>query len=144
MSDEPDVLDPNGEELNNLLTQWHEAKQQADHFNALENSLRRRIFNGLFPNPSPNKTNKVRLPHDMALIGDYRLNYKIDDPAMQASRTLIDPALFDEVITFRPSVRDAAFRELTSEQRQPFTNFITVTPGTPGIELKPATSVRWK
>lgn len=145
MSDDaPDLLDPNGEELSELLTQWDEAKREAASWTAKEVALRKQIFDGLFPAPVPGQGNKVRLPFKMALIGDYRLNYRVDEAGMMATRPLIDPAVFDSVIGFRPSVRDAKFRELDSEVQRPFTGFITVTAGTPGLELKPADKVRWK
>ncbi len=143
MSDFPPI-DPNSEELSDLLTQWHAAKAEVESANAKEIALRLRIFGGLFPEPLPGQQNKVRLPFNMALIGDYRLNYKVDDAVMQASRPLIDPADFEAVISFKAGVRAAAFRDLPDERRHLFTPFITVSPGTPGIELKPADKVRWK
>lgn len=144
MSDETLLIDPNSQELSDLLGQWHEAKEQAGSWDAKEKALRLRIFGGLFPNPIPGARNRVRLPFNMALIGDYRLNYKVDEAGMTASRSIIDPAVFESVISFRPSVRDVAFRELDADTQRPFTVFITVSPGTPGIELKPADKVRWK
>jgi hypothetical protein len=142
MTDQP-AIDPNSDELSDLLAKWHEAKQQADQWKTTENMLRLKIFGGLFPNPEPGPKNKVRLPFNMALIGDYRINYTIDQPAMLASRSLIEPATFEEVISWTPKVREAKFRDLDPEVRRPFTTFITAAPGTPGIELKPADKVRW-
>ena len=119
-------------------------KAQVDEWTAKEVALRLQIFGGLFPTPVPGAGNKVRIPYDMALIGTYRLNYRVDEAAMSQSRSLIDPATFESVISFRPNVRDAAFRDLPDDERNLFTPFITVSPGTPGIEIKPASKVRWK
>lgn len=145
------TIDPTSQELSDLLSSWDEAKKQLDHWKTRENMLRLQIFGGLFDDPVPGKGNKVRLPYDMALVADYRINYTIDQAAMDASRSvinpdgsrLIEPAVFDSVISFRPSVKDAAFRDLDDDTRRPFTVFITAAPGTPGIEIKPANKVRW-
>lgn len=137
-------IDPMSDELSELLNEWHAAKAQANEWAAKETALRLRIFGGLFPTPVPGAGNKVKIPYNMALIGTYRLNYRVDEAAMSQSRSLIEPATFEEVITFKPSVRDGAFRALPDADRNLFVPFVTVSPGTPGIELKPADKVRWK
>lgn len=138
-----DLIDPNSTEFSDLLSQWYEAQEQLSAIKAREMMLRKQIFDSQFPDPVPGKGNKVRLPHNMGLIGDYKLNYKIDQPVMLATKASIDPILFDDVISFSPSVRDAKFREMTDEQRRPFTGFITVSPGAPALEIKPADKIRW-
>ncbi len=138
------MIDPASQEFSDLLAAWHHAEEQANHWKTQENMLRNQIFAGAFGDePKPGKDNKVRLPYDMALIGDYRINYTIDQAAMEASKSLIDPAVFDEVISYRASVKAAAFRDLDDDTRRPFTVFITAAPGTPGLEIKPANKVRW-
>lgn len=124
------------------LTAWHEAKTAADHWTARERTLRAEIFQAAFPKPVYG-TNKIKLPHDMALVGDFRINYKIDRAGLEAASPLIPAETLDAVINYRPEVRDGAWRKLTGEERKLFAPFITETPGTPGLEIKPANKVRW-
>ena len=130
-------------EYTDMLTEWFEVQKQLAPLKAREMALRRNLFETAFPSPVPGKGNKARLPHGMGLIGNYTLNYTVDQPAMFATRPDIDPVVFDEVISFSPSVRDAAFRKLADDIRRPFTGFITVKPGSPSLEIKPADKIRW-
>ena len=128
--------------LDKLLTQWHEAVQQADHWKIKEMALRKQIFDGMFIDPKVG-TNKIKIAHGMALIGDYRINYKIDKPALEASRGFIPANILDDIISYRPEVRDGAWRKLDDEGKKLFGGVITETPGSPGLELKPQNKVRW-
>lgn len=128
--------------INDLLTEWADAKRNADAWTVREKALRNEIFTLAFPTPIPG-TNKVRIDFGMALIGDYRINYQIDKAAMEASRGFIPGEVFDSVINFRPEVRDGAWRKLSDENKKLFGPFITEKPGTPGLEVKPQNKVRW-
>ncbi|QJD54376.1 hypothetical protein [Aminobacter phage Erebus] len=129
-------------ELDRLLTEWHAAVQNANHWTAKEMELRKQIFNGMFINPVVG-TNKVKIAHGMALIGDYRMNYKIDKAVMEESRGFIPVHLLEAVISYRPEVKAGGWKKLSDEEKKHFGAFITETPGSPGLELKPANKVRW-
>jgi len=131
------------QEYTDMLTDWFEVQKQLAPLKAREMALRKQLFENAFPSPVPGANNKARLPHGMGLIGTYKLSYTIDQPAMFATRSDIDPVVFDEVISFTPSVRDSAFRKLADDIRRPFTGFITVKPGAPSLEIKPADKIRW-
>lgn len=130
------------EEFNTKLDAWHNARQQAEYWKNQEAMLRVAIFGEAFPKPEIG-TNKVRIAHDMALIGDHRINYRIDQPGLEATRPEIPAALFDSVISYSPKVKDGAYRKLSPADLAIFAHFITETPGTPGLEIKPASKVRW-
>lgn len=132
----------NDSNFNNCLDAWHTAVKNAEYWKNQELTLRNEIFGTAFPNPTPG-TNKIRIAHDMALIGDHRINYRIDQPGLDAGRSLIPAQIFDAVIGYTPRVRDAAYRKLSDDDRKLFSDFITEKPGTPGIEIKPASKVRW-
>lgn len=125
-----------------LLSEWYEAKQQADAWKVKELELRNAIFKAAFPNPTFG-TNKIKIEHGMALIGDYRMNYRIDRPAMEESRGFIPVDMFDSVISYRPEVKAGGWNKLDDENKKLFGTFITETPGTPGLEIKPQNKVRW-
>lgn len=137
---EPPLLTDN--ELDILLTKWHEAEAQAASWKAVELELRNQIFNSKFPHPKRGM-NKTRIGHGMALIGDYRLNYTIDKAALEESKGFIPIDVFEAVISYKPEVKPGGFNALTDEQKKLFGSVITEKPGTPGLEIKPQTKVRW-
>lgn len=125
-----------------LLDEWYEAKQNAEQWALKEVNLRKQIFAEAFPSPDVG-ANKVKLPHGMALVGTYRLNYRIDQAALEESKSLIPAETFETVVSYRPEIRDGKFRALSDEEQLLFTPFVTITPGTPSLEIKSAKKVRW-
>jgi len=137
--------------LNDLLDKWHNTAKLAAQYSLQESELRRQIFDmavPLLPADKPLKrgVNKIKIDHGMALLLDHRLNYKIDRPAMEATLTGSEDnerAVIESIISYSPKVKDAAFEALTGDDLKLVTPFITVTPGLPGIEIKPQNKVRW-
>jgi hypothetical protein len=131
------------DELDALLTKWDEAKKAADYWTTLEKALRQQIFTSQFPVPVIG-TNKAKINHGMALIGTYKINYKIDKPVMDSM--LKEPelqALVHQVVNFEPKIREGELKKLTDNERGQIAAMLTETPGMPTIELKPASKVRW-
>jgi hypothetical protein len=124
------------------LTAWHTAVNNANYWKAEEMRLRKQIFSEAFPSPVIG-TNKIRLPHAMALVAKYKLNYKLDRAGLEAARSLIKPEIFDAVVSYSPSLKDAAYRDLPGDDRKLFASFVTETPGAPDLEIVPASKVRW-
>lgn len=129
-------------DLTPLLDQWFEAKQNSEQWALKEVTLRKQIFAEAFPSPDVG-SNKIKLPHGMALVGTYRLNYRIDQAALEESKSLIPAETFESVVGYRPEIRDGRFRALSEEEQLLFAPFVTITPGLPGIEIKSAKKVRW-
>lgn len=131
-------------DLDSVLTQWDEAKRNADLWTVKERTLRQQIFNHMFTDPKVG-TNKVRISHGMALIGDYKINYRIDRPLLESMGS--DPELqpiLAQFISYKPEVRDGAWRSLSDNERKRVAAAITEVPGLPGLEIKPQNKVRWK
>ena len=126
--------------LTELLTEWHEAVAKSEEWATKEKALRVQIFAVAFPEPTIGK-NKIHLPHDMALIGDYRMNYRIDRAGLEAAA--VPSELLESVVNYRPEIRAGAWRELSDQDRLLFADFVTETPGTPGLEIKHKSKVRW-
>lgn len=127
-----------------LITEWIEAARQFDYWQRREKELRVQVFGLAFPTPTYG-TNKIKISHGMALIGDYRMNYRIDRPLLQAAQEEagMRPVL-EKVITYRPEVRAAEFRKLDPAELLLVGPMITETPSpSPGLELKPQNKVRW-
>lgn len=130
-------------DLDKALTDWHEAVQKKNHWETREKELRVAIFNAMFPDPKKGM-NKLKIDHGMALIGDHRLNYKIDKASLDAA--LQDKELepiIREIVTFDPKVSGSKFENLGDNSKKMVGPLITVTPGTPGLEIKPQNKVRW-
>jgi hypothetical protein len=138
--------------INELLDAWYPVAKQLSDLTLKEKELRKEIFARAFPSPELG-TNKVKIDHGMALIGDYRMNYKIDRPMMEQTISMLrqttgveaqqQVALIENLITYRPEVRPGEFKKLTPEGFKVVGSFITQTPGTPGLEVKPQSKVRW-
>lgn len=129
--------------LDAKLTQWHEAEQQLNFWKQRENELRKEIFEAMFPDPKKGM-NKTKIDHGMALIGDYRLNYKVDKAVLDVllQDKEVEP-IVRQVITFDPRCSGSKFEDLSDNEKKALGSLITVTPGTPGLEIKPANKVRW-
>lgn len=135
-------------DLNSKLNEWHEAEKQLNHWKQRENELRKEIFEASFPTPIRGKKNKTRIDHGMALIGDYRQNYKVDRALLTATMSDVENngnvlPLIHEVISFDPRVSESKFEALSDDDKKLLGDLLTVTPGTPGLEIKPANKVRW-
>lgn len=130
------------------LQKWLEAANYAEQWAEIEVTLRKELFNENFPAPKPGD-NKMKVGLiggiEMAMVGKYNLNYKLDRPGWESSVTngLIPKELADKLVSYSPKVKDGAFRKLTDEELKKVSDFITETPGTPGLELKPAKGMRF-
>lgn len=131
--------------ISEQLDKWFEAKKNAEYWVEQERTLRKDVFGYAFAFPKPGKKNKLKIEHGMALIGDYKLNYKIDQPALTDARSAgeIPNATINQVISWTPKIRDAQFEALDNEMKVKFAAFVTIEPGLPGLEVKEASKVRW-
>ena len=131
--------------LSDLLTDWHAAKANSTYWEAEEMRLRKLIFGSNFDEQTRG-TQKKKIEHGMALIGKAGFNYRIDRPGLEAALTNSgdnERAVIDSIISYSPKVKEAAFEELSAEDKVIVSPFITVGPGAPTIELKPQNQVRW-
>ena len=125
-----------------LVNLWTVAETNAEVWKGYENSLRKVLFDTSWPQPERGR-NFARLPDGMALVGTYKINYRIDPAGLSAAREFIPLELFQSVIEYKPSIKATPYRELTPEQHRLFADFVTETPGMPDLEVKPASKIRW-
>lgn len=132
------------------LARWSQAKLNASEWTAIENRLRRELFDEAFPAPEVG-TNKIRIGAlepggpDMALVGVHKLSYSIDAAALEAAKTanLLPMEEFDKLFRYDVKLRDAIYRELSEDKIKVFAPFVTEKPASPTIEVKLASAVRW-
>lgn len=137
--------DPKLDEIERLLNEWYPMKAKLDELKVAEAAIRKQIFDLAFPAPEYG-TNKARISHGMALVATHKANYKIDRPALETTLQSAgdnERAVIDSVISYKPEVRDGAFRALTADDINVVAGFITQTPGLPSLEVKPQNKVRW-
>lgn len=125
------------------LTEWFNVKAEADALVLKEKTLRREIFDLGFPAPEFG-TNKLRISHGMALIAKLPASYTVDKAVLDALMSIENAVpLLQEVINYRPEVRDAKFRALAKDDLNLIAPAITQKQGSPQLEIKPQKSVRW-
>lgn len=130
-------------DLDAKLTQWTNAKAQADAWAQIEKDLRTEIFAHEFPTPERG-TNKKKINHGMALVAKYGFNYRIDRPMLETLMQDSNVApLINDVISFSPKVKDAAWEALSADDKKLLAPMLTETPAMPSIEIKPQNKVRW-
>lgn len=133
------------DEIANLLNEWYPLRDQLEIVKTREMELRKQIFALAFPEPEFG-TNKRKISHGMALIATHKANYKIDRPALETTLQNAgdnERALIDSVISYRPEVKDGAFRKLETDDANVIAQFVTQSPGSPTLEIKPQSKVRW-
>jgi hypothetical protein len=118
------------------LTLWFEVKAQLDRVKAQELELRNRIAKSHFPAPVEG-TNTANLTDGWVLKMKYPLNRKLDEPQFLAMReALIEQGVrTDELVVYKPDLSVSAYRTLTAEQMHFFDQCLTITPGTPSLEI---------
>lgn len=132
-------------DLNQLLTQWDEAKRQAAQAQVWidkERSLRKLIFETAFPMPERTQ-NAKRIDFGMALVGKPKINWSIDRALITTmlQSPNIKP-IIEEVIDFAPKVRDAAWEKLSEADQLLLAPALTARPGLPDLELRPQNKVK--
>lgn len=144
MNTNPTELDA---DLNDLLTRWVAADQEATKWTAIEKQLRQSIFNRCFPEPADGTGNLFRLPFDKTLVGDYRINYTVDrgllDVIMKDATSNVKP-LVEQIIAFEPRVKPGELKKLTDDDRLLVAPLLTARPGLPGLEFKTTSKMRRK
>lgn len=118
------------------LVLWFDLKAQLDKVKAEELEVRNRIAKSNFPAPVEG-TNTTDLPDGWKLKMKYGLNRKLDEPQFLAMReALIEQGVrTDELVVYKPDLSVSVYRTLTAEQMQFFDQCLTITPGTPSIEI---------
>jgi hypothetical protein len=135
--------------IDQQIAKWEEAERYARQWAQIEVTLRKALFGEKFKEPKPG-TNKIRLGvmrdgEELALVGDHKINYTVDRPGLLAAikAKLVTDKLADSVLSWPAKVNDGAYRKLDEDDLKKFSPFITEKPGTPGLEVKVASTLRW-
>jgi hypothetical protein len=132
---------PMKQEFFDTLSAWHKAKAALDAATEEESRLRLMLTDKkYFPDPVEGATNKLLLGHGKALILDYRINRKLDEPALDAAimSGALKPEHVSAAIKYKAEVWDSGFKKLDSETKKLFADIVTETPGKPGLKIDKA------
>lgn len=131
------------------IAKWEEAQKYARQWTTIELVLRNLLFKTQFADPKPgtnkNKVEAYRDGEQLAVVGDHKINLSLDKEGWLAAvkaKTISD-TLADSVVSWSPKVKDAAYRKLSADELKLVAPFVTEKPGTPGLEIKIASTLRW-
>lgn len=135
--------DKNKEELN-LLAQWWEIKDEAKELAARERELRTKLAS-LFTKHTKKAegTVTVGLPKDCKLKVVLKQNYNLDESALPSVLETLaeDGVASDDLVAYKPSLKKSAYKSMSKEQKDIFSEALILKPGTPTLEIvvpKPA------
>jgi hypothetical protein len=118
------------------LTKWYELTKQLEAVKDLELTMRKRIFAGLFKDPVEG-VNKVNLTAGWILKADHKINRRVDEALLvtmspQFREAGINP---DVLVRWKPDLAVTEYRKLTELEMKLFDQVLTITPGTPQMEI---------
>lgn len=118
------------------LTKWYGLVKELEIAKDLELTLRKKIFAGLFKNPQEG-VNKVDLTDGYVLKADHKINRKVhEDLLLSMSRQMRDIGLNPDVlVNWKPELKISEYRKLTESEHAIFDQVLTITPGTPQLEI---------
>ncbi len=126
------------------LERWYVMQEQLKKLKDEEVALRRKIFKTFFPTPTEG-TNSHSLPDSYLLKADYKIDRKVDEPALNtntpALRELgVDP---DKLVRWKPELAVKEYRKLQGDDTEAgkkrlhlFDQCIIIKPSeTPSLEI---------
>lgn len=119
-----------------LLSEWYEMSVELKALRAKEMAMRKMIFGKAFVDPKEG-TNKFELPDGYVLNGQYKLERKIDQGALDALKVKLRDKQVnpDKLVEYKPSLVLREYRKLDEDARQLFDQCLIVKPGSPSMEV---------
>lgn len=118
------------------LAAWNDIKSKITELEAQEVEMRKDLFATAFPNPEEgSKYNKIDLPNGYMLQGDYKINRRVDEAALDVVRKEMDPIYFGRTFRFKPELSKSGFKDLPDEQKRIASQAIIAAPGTPSLAI---------
>ncbi len=118
------------------MNTWHKLVSELERVKNAELALRNKIFAHFFQQPKEG-TNTAPLAAGWVIKGDYKINRKVELPQLNVFvAPLREKGIpMDDLIRYKPEVVTAEYRKLTDEQRKEFDQVLTITVGTPSLEV---------
>lgn len=116
-----------------MLTDWKVTVQTLQELKEKELTLRKQLFAGAFPAPAEG-TQRVTLTDGTILKGVFKLNRKIDVEVLKNLE--LSQRVKDLVVRYKPELDAKMYRTMSTEDREIFDECLTITPGTPSLEIE--------
>ena len=116
------------------LAEWADAAIQLAKFKAKEMKLRLECFEEGFPKPIIG-VNYLTLGNDYRLRATYKLGYKVDPQALDATLEQLPVAVADKLIKYNPALVLAAYKGLATDDKAIMDEALTIKPGAPTLEI---------
>lgn len=124
-----------------MLADWKAAVEELDAVKERELTLRKQLFAGAFPAPAEG-TQRVTLTDGTILKGVFKLNRKIDVEVLKNLE--LSQRVKDMVVRYKPELDTKMYRTMSTEDREIFDECLTITPGTPALEIEDPTAKKKK
>lgn len=116
-----------------MLDEWRRLVVELEGYKARELELRKKLFAGAFPAPIEG-TQRVTLTDGTVLKGVFKLNRKLDMDVLNGLN--LPQRTKDVVVRMKPELDMKMYRTLSDEDRTIFDDCLTITPGTPSLEIE--------
>ena len=121
-----------------LVNEWADQKRALSAAKDLENHMRLGIVNTFFAKAKSEGSSTMKVADGRKIAATKVLNRTVDVELLQVmSKEFVEKGIpVDTLIKYRPEVVISVYRELTEEQRMFFDQVLTITDGTPQLELR--------
>lgn len=118
------------------LNKWYVLCAQLGKVKKEELELRNKIFGGYFTAPTEG-VNTAPLSDGWVIKGTHVINRSVDKAALTINDKPFREAgiVIEDVVEMKPSLKVGAYKKLTDAQRKLFDIALTITPGTPQLEI---------
>lgn len=121
------------------MSKWAESERELARWKAEEMALRQVLFAHFFPKPREG-TNTADLAEGWKIKGQYKINRKLDEPALPACFAQLPAGVQDAVLKWVPEISMTAYKEQPPEVRSILDTVIISKPGAPSLEFVPPKS----
>lgn len=134
----PEKTVPTPEQLQGELSSWYILHKQLGELKQLEMLKRKFIAPLFFPDPKPG-TNRRDVGFGFDLVFVNKLNYNVDDAALDASAASLRKAgiKIDEVFEYKPRLVTSKYNTLNDKQKELLAQVVTISPGAPDLKIVP-------
>lgn len=132
-----DLKGQKAEKFNDVSSRWYIAKEKLDAAKFEERELRDETFSMAFDGKAVEGTNKFGMAQGYVLTARLPYNYKVDPAIASAAQHLKKTLNIDvaSLVEWKPELRISEYRKLTAEQKKEVDKFLTITAGTPQMEI---------
>lgn len=126
-------------DLNNILQQWNQAKEELKKWKELEGDLRDILVDHLFNKELTEGTESIDLANGWILKTTKKLSYKLDNAQGEVAAfcASLPDSLSKALVRWKPELSIATFRKLDPHTKKQIESILSVESSKPSLELIP-------